>query len=516
LLAILATLFLLSVYASLNWRMEQDTPLMHYVAFLMDKHVLVPYRDIFETSMPGVFVFHYLIVKLFGYGDVPFRYVDLVLLSALLVATYAFMSRFGRLVAVFAAILFGLFYLSAGQQMSLQRDYLGVIPVAFALLCIPTKMDTPVQFVRFTLIGLLFGMSILIKPHLVIALPIVFGTLLAFRWHIQKKTTLDFFKCALITGASLLLPVSIALVWLSANSALAPFIDISFNYLPLHTSLTGGHRTISGLARVSYLIGGAATLGGLGAFFLSSLFAYYYVLAHTDKNKASQITLRCLFLCTLAYAFYPALAGKFWPYHYMPFAYFCSISMGLCLFASPHLSKAHFADVTKRALLLLILVIAVTVQLPIYNFVFSLVADLRSEGNVHSPKNGRVDEISGWLKERLHPGDSVQPLDWTGGSIHGMLLAEAKLATHFMYDYHFYHHVSSPYIQELRHSFIRQLHKASPRFIVEVYARDKPWVSGIDTTREFPELSQYLYYCYSVAHEGNGYRIYERTANCGL
>ena len=61
--------------------------------------------------------------------------VDLTLLSALLVATYLLMARFGRSVATWSVILFGLIYLSEGQTMSLQRDYIGIMPIAFALLC---------------------------------------------------------------------------------------------------------------------------------------------------------------------------------------------------------------------------------------------------------------------------------------------------------------------------------------------------------------------------------------------
>ena len=506
-LAIFAALFLLKAYTSLNWRMEHDTPILHYAAFLMNQYGLIPYRDILDTSMPGAFAFHYFIIKLFGYGDFAFRCVDLALLGALLVATYVFMRRFGRLVAVWAAVLFGLLYLSMGQEMSLQRDYVGIIPIAFALLCIPAKMDEPVQLVRFALVGLLFGMSVLIKPHLGIALPIVFGTLLVFRWHSRKKSMPDFVRCAAITGAATLIPVIIALAWLAANSALAPFINILFNVIPLYSSIMGGSIVLSGFARISYLIGATSKFGGFGAFFLSSLFAYYHVVMHADEDKASIISLKCLCFCTLAYAIYPALAGKFFQYHYMPFAYFCSISTGLCLFAWFR-RNSHLAHRAKQTLLLTALLIAVTLQLPLYEYVYTLDSDFRSGSKTHAPKKGRVDEIAGWLKGRLRPGDTVQPLDITGGSIQGMLLAEARLATSFLTDYNFYHHVSSPIVQELRQSFIEQLHKASPRFIIDVFTADKPF--GKDTTREFPELRQFINDHYTAAYIGEGYRIYQR------
>ena len=196
----------------------------------------------------------------------------------------------------------------------------------------------------------------------------------------------------------------------------------------------------------------------------------------------------------------------------MPLAYICSISTGLCFFTWHQRHKSHIVHKIMGTLCMLIPVVAITVQLPLFQFADLLTADLHSGSEAHAPFGGRVDEIADWLKTRSHPGDTVQPLDWTGGSIHGMLLAKAKLATQFMYDYHFYHHVSSPVIQGLRQSFISQLRKASPRFIIEVMM-DKPWVWGIDTTREFPELRKFLDNCYTVAKTTDGYLIYERKNN---
>jgi hypothetical protein len=512
LLVLLAVLLLLKSYSSLHWRMEHDTPLLQYAAFLMDTHGRIPYRDIFETSMPGTFAFHYVIGKLFGYGDDAFRYVDLTLLGALLIVAYKFMNRFGRQTGILAAMLFGLVYLSQGQTMSLQRDYIGIIPVAFAILCIPARMNIQIRLERFALVGFLFGMSILIKPHLGIALPFVFAALLAFRWNKQKKSGHDFIKCAAVAGAALLAPLCIAMAWLAADSALEAFTDIVINYLPLHSAMTGGQRTIFGLDRALYLIWGTSILGGFGFLVLLSMLAYYHVALQAGKDEATQISLASLALCTLAYAVYPVFAGKFWPYHYMPLVFFCSLSAGLCLYESKTQQPIVLLRVQKT-ILLAALAVTVSVQLPLYDFVSYLDFDLHAGREAHAPKNGRVDEIADWLKNNLRPSDTVQPLDWSGGSIHAMLLAKADLATRFMYDYHFYHHVSSPYIQGLRRTFISQLRDAPPRFIIAVYT-NKPWVTGADTTNEFPELSQFLYSCYRMAHQGDGYSILERTPGC--
>jgi hypothetical protein len=56
---------------------------------------------------------------------------------------------------------------------------------------------------------------------------------------------------------------------------------------------------------------------------------------------------------------------------------------------------------------------------------------------------------------------------------------------------------------------MNELQATSPRFIIEVIAADKPWVTGADTSREFPELRAYLEANYSVTIDKDDYLIYE-------
>jgi hypothetical protein len=512
-IAVLAIMLLLVAYVSLSWRMEHDTPLLHYAAFLMDRYDLMPYRDIFETSMPGTFAFHYTIGHFFGFGDAVFRYADLTLLAALLAATYVFMQRFGSVVALTAIVMFGLFYLSKGQGLSLQRDYIGIIPVALALLCIPSSVNERVGLARFMIVGALFGLAVLIKPHLSISLPIVFFSLLACRWHAQSRTGMDFLRCALITCLSLAAPIGIALIWLASNNALSEFVNMLYNYLPLHTGLSGSQETLSGIARVKYLLSKTLALGGYGAFLVCALCGCLWAYRKTDSDRFTAISILCLAFCVLAYALYPTFAGKFWRYHYMPLAYFICISAALCFIPlTSHYGAKSTALIKATAALLSVAVITLfLLQLSPIRVVSSVVTSLQPGYVPRAPNRGRVDEIAGWLRANMGPSDTVQSLDWTGGSIHAMLLVEARLATAFMYDYHFYHHISSPVIQELRQRFLGQLEAARPRFIVEVIS-NKPWVSGADTTREFPALREFLASGYFVACSSDGYLIYEQVS----
>ena len=132
------------------------------------------------------------------------------------------------------------------------------------------------------------------------------------------------------------------------------------------------------------------------------------------------------------------------------------------------------------------------------------------EGKPVVTSTDRAGEIRRFLEANLEAGETVQPLDWTGGTLLAMLQARAPLATRYVFDFYFYHHVSEPYIQSLRADFVSQLQEARPRFIIEVTAMDKPWVNGEDTSREFPQLRALLDRDYFIRLRRDDYQVHER------
>ena len=502
LLSLLYAAFVFLAWSSLSWKMEHDTPLLHYVAWLMNTQGSIPYVDIFETSMLGSFIFHASIGSLFGYDDFAFRVVDLSLLSGLLLITYLFIKRFGQLPALWAVVLFGLFYFIKGPIMSLQRDYIGIMPIALSLLFIPKASCTLVTPLRFLFVGFLFACSALIKPHLAIGLPIICTVIIFIRWEYKAKSLKDFLLCALLAGLGFLLPLLAGFIYLSGHGAVPAFIDIFTRYLPMHNGMSYSLEYLSVTEYIRYFIFQILWLGGYVPLLVSSIFAYrHFSAVHLKHKREAQMMLALVF----TYAFYVMIAGKFWPYHFMPLAYFTVILSALWLVVPvDHTSRA--AILRRRSLMAVIpLLLTLTLQgsLP------KTIGALMSSSNNHQPITVRVDEMVQWLGARLEPEDTVQPLDWTGGSIQAMLIAKAPLATRFMYDYHFYHHIDSNYTKNLRAAFMQQLETARPRFIIQV-EKEKPWVSGVGTSREFLALNKFLEKNYHSAMQGDGYQILER------
>jgi hypothetical protein len=161
------------------------------------------------------------------------------------------------------------------------------------------------------------------------------------------------------------------------------------------------------------------------------------------------------------------------------------------------------SSILNRSLLITSYLLLITLILPSQTFLRQL------QGKSIPTSTDRAMQIAHFLDKNLKDGDTVQPLDWTGGTLLAMLKTHARIATPYVFDFYFYHHVSQPYIQGLRVDFMKDLQSAKPRFIVEVTAIDKPWITGPDTTREFPELRAFLTENYSAVMQKDDYTIYE-------
>jgi len=500
-LAVLTILLVLISLFSLQWRMVHDTPVMLYLSFLIDRFHEVPYRDFFDENMPGVYLTYYLVGKTLGYTDVGFRCADFLCLAAILVATWLWMRKLGRRAAWCGSVLFGLVYLGHGSIFSMQKDYVILLPTVLALLAASHRQFNVA--VRSALIGFFFGMCALIKPQAAIGLPLV---LMFTVLEGSGEGSAEFPGAARLVGASLAslagfaAPLTAAAAYLLKNNALGNFLDMARNYWPLYHELTGYKTILTGPLRLKYLFWNYTLLGGLRLWLPPAALGAFISLLHPGLTVSQKRRVKLLIGLAICYSIYVLLAGKFWPYHWIPFSYFLILLSSLCVIKQPVERKEV---IKKIPVAVLFITACFGIRLP-HDFVNQIGGE-----SPEPPKSGRVDEIAAYLKTHMRPGDKAQPLDWTGGAIHAMLIARMDLATSFYYDVPFYHHVSSEYVQGLRRRFIVELIAASPRFIIQIET-DKPWLFGPDTTREFNELQLLLAREYHPVLQGRGYMIYER------
>jgi hypothetical protein len=498
----LGILLLVVATLSLQWRIQHDSALRLYVAYLIDELHYVPYRDFFDEQAPGVHFVYSLVGLVSQYSDLGFRIADMLALGTILSTTWLFMRHLAnRQVAWCAAIIFGLAYLQWGPAVSMEKEFLTILPISIALLVVmsfPRWSDR----LRGAAVGFLFAVAGSIKPQAAIGFPLV----LAFHaWSIMEqrgrkpRQLLPFLLSSAVGFAG---PLLAMVVYLWHNGALPSLIDIAAHYWPLYAELTGSQQMLSGPARLPYLVNGYLTLGGHRWWLLPAVVGTCVSLcSQADRHRKRQVLL--LVGMALAYSLSAVAAGKFWNYHWLPFQYFVILVASLCLVELPRTTH-RLASLLPPVVLLLTVCLCIRPPREFY-------AQARGRP-LPPPKAGRVDEMASYLKSHLKDGDKVQPLDWTGGAVQAMLMTRAQPATPFIYDVLFYHHVSHPYVQGLRRRFIEDLRVSQPRFIIEVVSEDKPWVWGEDTTREFPELRSLLAADYTVTLRGEGFVAYERGA----
>ncbi|MBI3152442.1 MAG: hypothetical protein HYZ21_09930 [Chloroflexi bacterium] len=489
-LILLAAFLLTQAAFSLQWPIAHDEAPLFYEAFLMQSEGRIPYRDIFDFQMPGSYIVYYLLGILGGFGAFRIRILDLFILAALIFITFQFMQRFGKMSALAAGILFGLKYLQGGPSLSLQREYILLVFIALSLLIGMRDSLTPKH--RLSL-GILFGLSAVIKPHAALGL---LPFLLFDIADLRKRPGISLLKAAtqsiLPMAIGFLIPISSITIWLALTGALSPFLNIATNYWPLYSQINGQMEITPSAERMSFLLNQAARLGGSGLWLIPAAFGIYL-------NHNRQVYL--LASLALCYAIYPALSGQFFPYHYIPFIYLATLLASLAL--SPPRPEPVEGFHFPLSLFILLTIVLINIR-PSQTFLRQI------EGRPIVTSTDRAEEIKRFLEINLEAGDTVQPLDWTGGTLLAMLETRAHIATPYVFDFYFYHHVSNPYIQSLRTDFMIELQKSSPRYIVEVISIDKPWVSGEDTTREFPELRAFLNEYYSVTIQKEDYIVYER------
>jgi hypothetical protein len=487
LLIILAVLLVVQAGYSTQWPITHDEAPLFYEAFLMRAEGLVPYRDLFDFQMPGSFVAYSILGFLSSFDSFRIRILDLSILTVLLVITFFIMRRFGKTPAFAAAILFGLKYLQGGPSMALQREYLLLIFIALAV-WISMRDELTLKH-RITL-GLLFGLAAVIKPHAAIGLiPILLFDITDIVQRL-KLTLLNAAATSILPAAAgFLIPVLAMTIWLGLTGALTPFLTVATNYWPLYSQVNGQMEVTAGAERMSFLLTQSLRLGGNALWLIPAFIGIYF-----NQNKKTYL-LASLALC---YAIYPTFSGQFFPYHYIPFVYF------IILLSSLPFTQSVKPSTFNHALLITYYLLLITLLSPSQTFIRQL------EGKPIATSTDRAVEIARFLENNLQAGDTVQPLDWTGGTLLAMLETRARIATPYIFDFYFYHHISHPYIQELRADFMNDLQTASPRFIIEVIAIDKPWITGPDTSREFPELREFLKKNYSVTIDKDDYVIYEK------
>jgi hypothetical protein len=219
------------VYSSRHWELTIDSPIMHYVNFLMD-HGLKPYSDITDNNMPGAYFTESWAMHVFGAGDLGWRLYEFFLLTVLTGAMVVIAKPYDWMAGVFAGGLFVVVHAAEGPEFAVERELviLVLLAVAYAAVFTASRRRWPALML---LAGFSSGLAASIKPTF-LPLPVALFALLAWVLWRKKISPLLYLAWALL---GLVVAAALDVRFLLHYQALDGFVFIMRKVLPAYGSL---------------------------------------------------------------------------------------------------------------------------------------------------------------------------------------------------------------------------------------------------------------------------------------
>ncbi len=147
---------------SLHWPLMVDSPIMHYVTFLMD-HGMKPYREITDNNMPGSYLTEAWAMQIFGGGDLAWRVYEFTLLGALTSAMVVIARPYDWVAGIYAGGLFLVMHGSEGPWEAVEREEVmtALLMIGYAAMFSSVRSKRPSLML---LLGLATGLAGSIKP----------------------------------------------------------------------------------------------------------------------------------------------------------------------------------------------------------------------------------------------------------------------------------------------------------------------------------------------------------------
>jgi hypothetical protein len=473
-------------WRSLSWPLIHDAPIMHYIAWLIAQGA-VPYRDVFDMNLPGVYLIHWAVLSAGGVGDVAWRAFDLVWLAAVGALLFVYCRPLGLGPAAVAATLFTLYHLSGGAWRAGQRDFLLCLFLLIGTLGVARSLERGGALAPLIWAGAALGAGMTVKPQSGI---LWLSCAVIVAWVAWRQGRPALAGAGSVLAAGLAIPV-LMLGWLQWRGGLGSFIAIFSGYvLPLYGRV-GRVSPWQALGWYRYgwqlgvLVGAVAGLA----------------LLAPPVDSGARKPLAWLGVGYGWLHFH--LQGKGWEYHLYPLALFVCALVPFAVVPVAGESRQGSARALRRPAAVAVWALLVVV--------LGVKGAEAADAPWISDKARRVAALTRDLAPLLPRGATVQVMDVTEGGIQALLRLGARQPTRFIYDFHFFHDVADPRIQALRSEFVASLEVGQPAAIVVL--RDTWNRKGYDRIGELPGLTRLLDRAYTLAIDGDGYRIYAKRAD---
>ena len=479
---------------SLGWPLIHDAPLMHYIAWIIARGG-VPYRDVFDMNLPGIYLIHAAVVAVAGRSDLAWRLFDLGWLGATCAVLWAYARPLGGVPAAAGALLFALYHLSGGAWRVGQRDFLLCLFLLAGAYGAARSIERGGALGPLVWSGLVLGAGSTVKPHagffwLLAAVAAGWGSWRAGRSAVAAAAT--------VIGAGLAAP-AIVFGWLAWRGGLESFVAVFGGYvLPLYGSV----------GRVALWTPFDWYRYGWGLWLLLAALG---VLGLATPAPGARARHALAALGALSGAVHFAVQGKGWEYQLYPLAVFlCALAPFAVrrLTLEPWERSGHPFAPPRAPRLRHAIGVALFAAT-------AVVLGAKGVDALDEPwiadKAQRVAAITRDLRPLAPAGSTVQVLDVTEGGVHALWNLGLTEPTRFIYDFHFFHDPADPRIVALRAELVAGVTAGRPAAVVVL--RDTWNHLGYERLDEWPEIERVLARSYRLAVDGDAYRIYARRAD---
>lgn len=503
------------VRLSLHWPLVGDATLLHYSIFLL-RHGFAPYRQLVDVNLPGTYAFEWLVIRLFGYGALPWRLFDFSLLLALgaaslpLLGTCEHSRRAPRrlLAALWVMTLFALLHGRDGFTDLGQRDLLMTVLLALGYVFFFRALAAQARYTAAWLLGcgLAIGAAASVKPTALLLLPVLLLLFLSGR-HGSTRSALRY-AAAMVAGAAI--PGAAVLLYLLHEHALGAFLRIMTKLVPLHSSLFR-HSAMALLGGTISSVMLPLVVLGLPALLLSRPW----------RSVQGRALLAGFGFGVLSFV----LQGRGYPYHRYPSEFFL-----LLLYARAFITAGQSAVATsplRRRL------VQASAGLALLFSVVGIAANaLASMDRLTPAQDSFESALASALDQRGGAALSgkVQCVDMAGGCVTTLLRLRLVQSTGFLYDCYALAQVGPEFAAEqrrYREAWLAALRRAQPAWMIVSSDECGPADFRYTKLSRWPALADLLQDDYKLAdqwtpqHPENwyghaalpyGFRLYERKA----
>jgi len=471
---------LVTLIRSFDWPLIHDAPLLHFIA----SEILAgaaPYKDIIDMNMPGTYLLHMLAISTLGSGNLAWRIFDLIWLALATGAIVLFTRSFGHWISLFTSVFYIAFHLSQGPLRLGQRDFLMIPFLMLGAHFLANSLEQKKLKGHILWAGFFLGFAISVKPFSLVLL-FFFAILIVYYSRGSSNELLG--NLARLIISSSFIPLLI-IVWLYSMDSLTPLWAFTTEYLiPLYSHL----NTTNYLSLFGAVLNGSLPM-------VPAIIAFLLCLRNGSIHLDARLVI--LIFCTIYGALHFILQGKGWGYHLEPYCFFV-FTLWISLLG---------LIIRKCTPALQITAMSVFCVMAIVMGGQSLAAGLTKSSFIVKKQDlvKQLEQDLGTLP--LSKTDTIQILDTAEGGIHALLRLGRHLPTRFIYDFHFYHDIQSPFIQDLRHEFIQSLYDNPPHSMVLFHFH---WLPPFDESRinSFPELTELLDTHYPRRQKRDDYTIY--------